>query len=199
MRIEEGLFPAGDGSSYSYRGAGFFFMREKEEENVFRQEEKKEKDGRILHILVSACLVGENCKWDGGNNRNQALLDFMKRMEGRAEFHFICPERDGGLPTPRPASEIRVSDETVVNTEGRDVTAEFLLGADIALQEAKKYGCTIAILKERSPSCGSSGIYDGTFSHSLRDGMGKTAALLSGYGLRIVGESQIPELLRELL
>lgn len=149
------------------------------------------------HILVSACLLGEDCKWDGGNNRNQAVLDFMKRMEGKAEFHVVCPEQLGGLPTPRPAAEIRQADEAVVNTEGRDVTAEFLLGADLVLKEAKKYGCTLAILKERSPSCGSRGVYDGSFSHRLVPGMGKTAALLSGYGIRVVGESEAAELDRQ--
>lgn len=142
------------------------------------------------HILVSACLLGEDCKWDGGNNRNQAVLDFMKRMEGKAEFHMVCPEQMGGLPTPRPAAEIRQADGVVVNTEGRDVTAEYLLGADLALKEAKKYGCTLAILKERSPSCGSKGVYDGSFCHRLVSGMGKTAALLSEYGIRVVGESE---------
>ena len=100
----------------------------------------------------------------------------------------------GGLPTPRAASEIHMPDEAVMNTEGEDVTAEFLLGADFALREAKKYDCTIAILKERSPSCGSNGIYDGTFSHKLREGMGKTAALLAGYGLKVYGESRLKEL-----
>ena len=85
-------------------------------------------------------------------------------------------------------------DEAVMNTKGEDVTAEFLLGADFALREAKKYECTIAILKERSPSCGSNGIYDGTFSNKLREGMGKTAALLAGYGLKVYGESRLKEL-----
>ena len=103
----------------------------------------------MIQILVSACLTGENCKWDGGNNRNEALLDFMERMKGKAEFHPVCPEQLGGLSTPRPASEVRENDGVVVNTEDRNVTAEFLLGADLALREAKKYGCTIAILKEK--------------------------------------------------
>lgn len=128
----------------------------------------------MIQILVSACLTGENCKWDGGNNRNEALLDFMERMKGKAEFHPVCPEQLGGLSTPRPASEVRENDGVVVNTEDRNVTAEFLLGADLALREAKKYGCTIAILKEKSPSCGCSGIYNGSFSHTLIPGMGKT-------------------------
>lgn len=151
----------------------------------------------MLHILVSACLAGENCKWDGTNNKNDELLDFMERMRGKAEFHMVCPEQMGGLATPRPASEIRKSDGMVVNTEERDVTAEFLMGADLALREAVKYGCTLAILKERSPSCGSDGVYDGTFSHTLTNGMGKTAGLLKDYGLRVIGESGIKELKKE--
>lgn len=122
----------------------------------------------------------------------------MKQMEGKAEFHPVCPEEMGGLETPRPASEIREEDGVVINTEGRDVTAEFLLGADLAVREAKKYGCTLAVLKERSPSCGCQGVYDGTFSHTLVPGMGKTAGLLSGYGIRVAGESQLPELAKEL-
>ena len=101
----------------------------------------------MIHILISACLIGENCKWDGTNNRNQGVLEFMKKMEGKAEFHPVCPEQLGGLPTPRAASEIHMPDEAVINTEGEDVTGEFLLGADAALQTAKKYGCEIAILK----------------------------------------------------
>lgn len=145
------------------------------------------------HILVSACLCGVNCKWSGGNNRNQAVLDYMKCMEGKAEFHMVCPEQMGGLSTPRPASEIRMSDRCVINTEGRDVTEEFERGAELALQVAKTFGCTTAILKERSPSCGSHGIYDGTFSGTVVDGMGKAAELLTKHGIRVIGESELAE------
>ncbi len=119
---------------------------------------------------------------------------FYEKNGRKGKVPSVCPEQAGGLPTPRAASEIHMPDEAVMNTEGEDVTAEFLLGADFALREAKKYDCTIAILKERSPSCGSNGIYDGTFSHKLREGMGKTAALLAGYGLKVYGESQLKEL-----
>ena len=143
------------------------------------------------HILVSACLCGKNCKWDGGNNKNQKSLDHMESMNGDAEFHEVCPEQMGGLSTPRPASEIRAEDRRVVNTEGRDVTEEFERGAELALQVAKEYGCTLAILKERSPSCGCHGIYDGTFSKKIVDGMGKTAELLTANGIRVIGESEI--------
>ena len=143
------------------------------------------------HILVSACLCGKDCKWDGGNNKNQKLLNYMESMRGKAEFHEVCPEQMGGLSTPRPASEIRAEDRCVVNTEGRDVTEEFERGAELALQVAKKYGCTLAILKERSPSCGCRGVYDGTFSKRLTDGMGKTAELLKANGIKVIGESEI--------
>ena len=146
----------------------------------------------IEHILVSSCLCGKNCKWDGGNNKNQKLLDYMESMKGKAIFHEVCPEQMGGLSTPRPASEIRVKDRRVVNTEGVDVTAEFELGAELALQVAKKYGCTMAVLKERSPSCGCHGVYDGTFSKTLVDGMGKAAKLLTQNGIHVIGESEIP-------
>ena len=143
------------------------------------------------HILVSACLCGKNCKWDGGNNKNEKLLAYMEAMKGKAEFHEVCPEQMGGLSTPRPASEIRIEDGRVVNTEGNDVTAEFEHGAACALQTAKEFGCTWAILKERSPSCGCHGVYDGTFSKTLVDGMGKAAKLLAENGIRVIGESEI--------
>ena len=79
----------------------------------------------MLQILISACLIGENCKWDGSNNRNQDVLDFNeKKWKGKAKFHLVCPEQAGGLPTPRAASEIHMPDEAVMNTEGEDVTAD---------------------------------------------------------------------------
>ncbi len=150
------------------------------------------------HVLVSACLCGKNCKWDGGNNRNVTLLSYMKKMEGIIQFHEVCPEQMGGLSTPRPASEICVGTDKVVNTEGRDVTAEFERGAEIALEIAKKYGCTTAILKERSPSCGCHGVYDGTFSKTLVDEMGKAAKLLTDNGIRVIGETELKELMEKI-
>ena len=134
----------------------------------------------MLHVLVSACLTGVNCKYNGGNNRNEKLLSVMERLKGKAEFHLICPEQMGGLPIPHPASEIRPSDHAVIGKDGRDVTAEFLLGADIALRTATKYGCTM----------------DGTFSGRVIPGMGKTAGLLAEQGIRPFGESQIEEFLK---
>lgn len=152
----------------------------------------------MMHILVSACLAGKDCKWDGSNNRNQKVLEFMKKMKGKAEFYQVCPEQMGGLSTPRPASEIRAVDGTVINRAGEDVTAEFEIGAELALQAAKEYGCTLAILKERSPSCGCHGVYDGTFSKTLVDGMGKAAWLLAENGVRVIGESEIDEIVNAM-
>ena len=148
----------------------------------------------MKHILVSACLCGENCKWDGGNNRNETLLELIKETEGKAVFHMVCPDQMGGLRTPRPASEIRVTDRKVINTEGEDVTVPFERGAEMALLTAKEFGCTLAIFKERSPSCGCHGIYDGTFSKTKVAGMGKAAELLTLNGIRVIGESEIETL-----
>ena len=146
-------------------------------------------------ILISACLLGCACRYDGKSKPHPLAQELAR--QGLAVP--VCPEQLGGLPTPRAASEIHMPDEAVINTEGEDVTGEFLLGADAALQTAKKYGCEIAILKDRSPSCGSNGVYDGSFSHKLREGMGKTAAVLAGYGLKVYGESQMELLEKELM
>ena len=139
-------------------------------------------------ILVSACLLGCACRYDGQSKPNPLAQELARR--GLAVP--VCPEQLGGLPTPRNPSERR-GDRVVMN-DGRDVTAEYHRGAEETLRLGRLYGCTAAVLKERSPSCGSTGIYDGTFSHKLTDGMGKTARLLKEAGLFIAGESQIGEL-----
>ena len=152
----------------------------------------------MIHILMSACLAGENCKWDGGNNRREEVISFMERMKGKAEFHFVCPEREGGLPVPRPAAEVQKESGAVVNTEGKDVTAEFLLGAGIALKTAESFGCAAAVLKERSPSCGSKAVYDGTFSSVLVQGSGFAAVALERAGIRVYGESDLAKLKKDI-
>ena len=147
----------------------------------------------MIHILISACLIGENCKWDGTNNRNQGVLEFMKKMEGKAEFHPVCPEQLGGLPTPRLPSE-RIGAQVVMK-DGTDVTAAYRRGAEEALRLARLFGCRRAVLKERSPSCGSGTIYDGSFSGRLTGGDGVTAALLRKNGIAVCGESALEVLL----
>ena len=146
----------------------------------------------MIQILVSACLTGENCKWDGGNNRNEALLDFMERMKGKAEFHPVCPEQLGGLPTPRPPSERR--GDRVMTRDGGDVTAQYRRGAEEALRLCRLLGCEAALLKERSPSCGSGMVYDGTYTGVLTAGEGVTAELLRAQGIPVYGESRVAEL-----
>lgn len=139
-------------------------------------------------ILVSACLLGENCKYTGGNNRNEAVLSFL---EGK-EYVPFCPEQAGGLPTPRLPSEIR--GDTVVSCEGDDVTEYFRLGAARALEACRAHKVTVAILKEASPSCGVHLVYDGTFSGRKVPGMGMTARLLEEEGVAVMSEQDIEDL-----
>lgn len=136
-------------------------------------------------ILVSACLLGINCKYDGDNNYHESVKDYLKDKQ----FIVICPEQLGGLPTPRIPSEI--TKDKVMNKEGIDVTNNFIKGANESLKIAKLYGCKEAILKEGSPSCGSNKIYDGTFTGIKIDGMGITASLLKKEGIRIMSEKEL--------
>ena len=138
-------------------------------------------------LLISACLLGTNCKYNGGNN----ALPEEKLAALRERYRLIpvCPERDGGLPTPRLPSERR--EDLVVNRAGEDVTEAFRRGAQLALETARREGCRLALLKERSPSCGSGRIYDGSFSGTLIPGDGVAAALLKEQGLAVYGESEI--------
>lgn len=131
-------------------------------------------------ILVSGCLLGLNCKYDGGNNYSKEIDEFLKDYEVIP----ICPEIMGGLPTPRVASE-RYGDK-VITKDGRDVTEQFKKGAEECLFLAKKFGVKKALLKLKSPSCGSGKIYDGSFTHTLKDGDGLTAELLKNNGIEII-------------
>ena len=136
-------------------------------------------------LLVSACLMGFDCKYSGGNNAlSPETLDALRRS-----FRLIpvCPETAGGLPTPREPSERR--GESVVSRDGRDVTAAFQKGAALTLRLAERYGAKRALLKCNSPSCGSGMIYDGSFSGKLVPGDGVTAELLKSQGISVVGEN----------
>ena len=135
-------------------------------------------------LLISACLLGVNCKYSGGNNRlDDTVLD---RLLAGYDLIPVCPESDGGLSTPRDPSE-RVGDK-VMSCYGKDVTAEFDSGAHIALEKALSNGCKMALMKELSPSCGSGKIYDGTFTGKVIDGYGVTAGLLIENGIEVFGE-----------
>lgn len=143
------------------------------------------------HLLISACLLGFECKYSGGSN----ALDGEKLEALKEIFRLIpvCPESAGGLPTPRAPSERQ--GEKVVSKLGQDVTGEYRKGADTALYLARRYGCTRALLKERSPSCGSGAIYDGSFTGTLIPGDGMAAESLKAAGISVYGESRIKELL----
>ena len=143
-------------------------------------------------ILVSACLLGVCCRYDGRGNPSAQVLDLLKRDD--LELIPVCPEQLGGLPTPRLPSE-RVEDR-IINRAGEDVTDQFQRGAAEALRLARSYGCDVAVLKERSPSCGCGRIYDGSFTGTLTEGNGVTTELLLSAGIQVVGESRI-ELLTE--
>ena len=135
-------------------------------------------------ILVSKCLLGGNCKYNGGNNFNEKVVEYLKDKE----YEEICPECMGGLPTPRDASEINQSTGKVFSAKGKDVTENFTKGAEKSLEIAKKTNAHMAILKQSSPSCGFGTVYDGTFSNKKIKGNGITAQLLYENGLEILTE-----------
>lgn len=138
-------------------------------------------------ILVSACLLGLCCRYDGKEKADGRVLELLKRDD--ILLIPVCPEQLGGMETPRLPSERR--GEAVVNRSGEDVTEYYRKGAAQALKLAELYGCKAAILKERSPSCGKGQIYDGTFSGTLTEGDGVTAELLKSHGIQIFGESEV--------
>ena len=142
-------------------------------------------------LLISACLTGVNCKYSGGNNK----LDdgILEKLAAKYVLVPVCPECDGGLSTPREPSE-RVGNKVLSRT-GRDVTEEYTRGARIALNKALINGCRKALMKERSPSCGSGTIYDGAFTGTLTDGSGVTAELLAENSIYVLGESKVDMLL----
>ena len=142
------------------------------------------------NLLISACLLGVECKYSGGSN---ALPEeTIEKLRTRYRLIPVCPETAGGLPTPRDPRE-RLG-ERVVSCRGADVTAQFKKGAEAALTLARRYGCTTALMKEHSPSCGSGLIYDGSFSGKLVKGDGCAAELLKAAGVSVVGEN-VTELL----
>ncbi len=140
-------------------------------------------------IIVSACLAGKPCRYDGKAKPNDEIVALYER----GEAVLVCPEEMGGLTTPRVPSEIAfgsgedvlMGNARVIAKDGSDVTKEFMLGAQKTLYTAQSYGAKCAILKAKSPSCGCGMIYDGTFSGKLREGDGVTAALLKRNGVEV--------------
>ena len=148
-------------------------------------------------VLVSACLLGENVRYNGIVKNSESHVVTSWNRHGRVVA--ICPEVAGGLPVPRPCSEISGGDgsqvlnghKKVINSNGQDVTKYFLAGAQKALELATLWGIRVAILKEGSPSCGSGYIYDGSFSKIKKPGKGVAAALLEEKGIRVFNEREI--------
>ena len=140
-------------------------------------------------LLISACLTGASCRYDG----NRQPLPELPRLMARYHLIPVCAEQLGGLPTPRVPAE-RAGNH-VLNRNGADVTVQFVSGAEEVLRLAQQFGCNKALLKERSPSCGYGEIYDGTFSGTKIPGNGVTAQLLADHGIQIFGESHWEELL----
>lgn len=141
-------------------------------------------------ILISACLIGTNCKYNGKNN----YIELVEKLKEKYELIPICPESLGGLCIPRDPSEIKGN--KVISNKGIDVTNEFILGANKSLDIAKRNNIKIAVLKEGSPSCGNNYIYDGTFTKTKINGSGITARLLKDNNIRIYSENEIEEVIK---
>ena len=141
-----------------------------------------------LNILISACLLGDRVRYDG-----KCKSYDISKLE-RYNLISCCPEVDGGLSVPRPASELQ-KDGKVINVEGLDVTSFFEKGADKALKLVKAHDIKIAILKSKSPSCSNKMVYDGSFSGTLVEGKGLTVELLESCDVKVFDEHEIDEAL----
>lgn len=163
-----------------------------------------------MKVCVSACLLGKNCKYNGGNNFNEAVVQFLKDKTVVP----VCPEQLGGLPTPRVPSEIvhepavhnsigeddaalqknqASAQGRVMNKEGELVDGAFRTGAALAAKRAVDEGVTLAVLKANSPSCGVHHVYDGTFTGTIIEGKGVFAELLESYGIKVIDEDDVAQ------
>ncbi|SJZ32442.1 DUF523 domain-containing protein [Selenihalanaerobacter shriftii] len=153
-------------------------------------------------LLVSSCLLGFDCKYNGENNENEEALKLFENIQVIP----ICPESLAQLPIPRPPAEIQEGDGNdvldgqakVIDKHGRDLTSDFIEGAYQALQQAKMNGVNLALLKARSPSCGSCQIYSGNFDGKLKEGDGITAALFKRNGIKVYTEEETGQLLNKI-
>lgn len=154
----------------------------------------------MQRVLVSACLLGHAVRYNGTDKKSDD--DVLARWTAEGRVVAVCPEVAGGLPVPRPPAEIQggpgglavlAGAARVVAKTGQDVTAEFVHGAEAALEKARAHGIRVAVLKEGSPSCGSSHSYDGTFSGSRVAAPGVTTALLEQHGVRVFSEARCSE------
>jgi len=138
-------------------------------------------------IMVSACLLGENCKYNGGNNFNEALVEFLKGKEVIP----VCPERDGGLPAPRASVEL--IDNVPYDKDGNCYEDAFQKGIAVALKAAEEEKIACAVLQSRSPTCGVRRVYDGKFSGKLTDGNGRLVQALQEQGITVYDVAEFVE------
>ncbi|MCH3916853.1 MAG: DUF523 domain-containing protein [Spirochaetia bacterium] len=148
-----------------------------------------------MKILISRCLLGIACRYDGKGAADTAVCRFMEEI-GQDSFVSVCPETAAGLAIPRSPAEL--CDGRVIDKNGRDMTSDFELGARLALECAEKNSCNCALLKSRSPSCGNGTVYDGTFSGTLIRADGITASLLKAHGIAVFSELQLDGLRKYL-
>jgi uncharacterized protein YbbK (DUF523 family) len=144
-------------------------------------------------LLISACLLGAACRYDGASR--PLPQETLAALREHYALIPVCPEQLGGLPTPRPSAERRAGG--VFTAAGTEVTAQYARGAAEALRLAEFFGCRMALLKARSPSCGSGAVYDGSFTGTLRSGDGVTAAALKAAGIAVYTEAECSGLLQD--
>ncbi|TXD34301.1 DUF523 domain-containing protein [Lujinxingia vulgaris] len=160
-----------------------------------------EKRGAAGRILVSACLLGREVRYDGRASRveEDEGSRWLQRMQEQGRVVMVCPEVSGGLGVPRPPAELVGGDgeafwrgeARVMTREGQDVSAAFEQGARVALELAQRHGVCAAVLKARSPSCGGAAVYDGRFQGRLVAGQGVSAALLRRAGIQVFSEEEL--------
>lgn len=151
-------------------------------------------------ILISACLAGDRTRYDG--KKIELTNDFLRNLNQKGQLVKVCPEVLGGMKIPRdPAQIVNGNGQDVLNgkakvidCKGRDVTVFFVKGAEYALSIAKKYNIGIAILKDKSPSCGVHGIYDGNFTATIIPGFGVTTAILKQNNIKVFSEKQLNDI-----
>lgn len=140
-----------------------------------------------MNILVSHCFLGEPCRYDGASRLDRQIIELHRAGHNLIP---VCPEVLGGLEVPRSPAEIQ-SDGRVLTQDGQDVTAAYRSGAERAVAIARENGCTVAILKARSPSCGCGEVYDGTFTGSVTSGWGVAARMLREAGIEVMDEEHL--------
>lgn len=147
----------------------------------------------MINVLISMCMCGINCRYDG----KSISLNQLSELSNRFNLIPVCPEIIGGLSTPR--APVEITNNKLIDSNGNDKTDNFISGANQVLQLAKMFNCEYAILKENSPSCGVNYIYDGTFTSNKIKGSGITTSLLRENGIKVYSETEIDTFINDVL